>query len=108
MFAMQHVDLCVQNLSLKFHEILKENQKVLVSNRVNMNGLLETGSVTSGDDEGLVTWHYLLLSKNNNTFLLPSTVFFFKTLDQSLSRKKRTMTRFLLVSEKMGGLFDLS
>ena len=88
MFAMQHVDLCVQNLSLKFHEILKENQKVLVSNRVNMNGLLETGSVTSGDDEGLVTWHYLLLSKNNNTFLLPSTVFFSKRSTKVCPEKK--------------------
>ena len=41
---MQHVDLTVDNLYLKLHEILIKNKKVLGTYRVNMNGLLETGS----------------------------------------------------------------
>ena len=45
---MQHVDLCVDNLYPKFHEILIENKKVLGPNSVNMNGFLQTGSVTTG------------------------------------------------------------
>ena len=45
---MQHVDLCVDNLYLKVHEILIKNKKVLEPNRVNMNGLLETGSAGTG------------------------------------------------------------
>ena len=45
---MQHVDLCVDNLCLKLNEILIKNKKVLGPNRVNMNGLLETGSTGTG------------------------------------------------------------
>ena len=45
---MQHVDLCVDNLYLKFHVILIKNKKVLEPNRVYMNGLLETGSAGTG------------------------------------------------------------
>ena len=45
---MQHVDLCVDNLCPKFHEILIENKKVIGPNRVNMNGLLKTGSTGTG------------------------------------------------------------
>ena len=45
---MQHVDLCVDNMCLKFHEILIKNKKVLGPNRVNMNGLLETWSTGTG------------------------------------------------------------
>ena len=41
---MQHVDLIVDNLYLKLHEILIKNKKVLGTYRVDMNGLLETGS----------------------------------------------------------------
>ena len=45
---MQHVNLSVDNPNPKFHGILIRNQKVLGSNRVNMNGLLETGSAGTG------------------------------------------------------------
>ena len=45
---MQHVDLSVTNLYLKFHEILIKNKKALGPNRVDMNGLLETGSAGTG------------------------------------------------------------
>ena len=45
---MQHVDLCVDNMCLKFPEILIKKKKVLGPNRVNMNGLLETGSAGTG------------------------------------------------------------
>ena len=45
---MQHVDLSVTNLCLKFHEILIEIKKALGPNRVDMNGLLETGSAGTG------------------------------------------------------------
>ena len=45
---MQHVDLTVDNLYLKLHEILIKNKKVLGTYRVNMNGLLETGSAGTG------------------------------------------------------------
>ena len=45
---MQHVDLTVDNLYLKLHEILIKNKKVLGTYRVNMNGLLETGSAETG------------------------------------------------------------
>ena len=45
---MQHVDLSVTNLYLKFHGILIKNKKVLGPNRVDMNGLLETGSAGTG------------------------------------------------------------
>ena len=45
---MQHVDLSVTNLYLKFHGILLKNKKVLGPNRVDMNGLLETGSAGTG------------------------------------------------------------
>ena len=41
---MQHVDLSVDNLYRKFHEILIKNQKVLGPNNIYMNGLKETGS----------------------------------------------------------------
>ena len=46
---MQHVDLSVDNLYPKIHEILIKNKKVLGPNRVNMSGLLETGSVRTGN-----------------------------------------------------------
>ena len=46
---MQHVDLSVINLYLKFHEILIKNKKVFGPNRVDMNGLLETGSAGTGN-----------------------------------------------------------
>ena len=45
---MQHVDLSDANLYLKFHEILIKNEKLLGPNRVDMNGLLETGSAGTG------------------------------------------------------------
>ena len=45
---MQHVDLSVDNLFPKLHEILIKNRKVLGTYRVNMNGLLETGSAGTG------------------------------------------------------------
>ena len=45
---MQHVDLIVDNLYLKFHKILVKNKNVLGPNRVKMNGLLETGSAGTG------------------------------------------------------------
>ena len=45
---MQHVDLCVDNLCLKFHEILIKNKKVLGPHIVNIIGLLETGSAETG------------------------------------------------------------
>ena len=41
---MQHVDLSVDNLFPKLHEISIKNKKVLGTYRVDMNGLLETGS----------------------------------------------------------------
>ena len=45
---MQHVDLSVTNLYLKFHEILIKNKKALGPYSVDMNGLLETGSAKTG------------------------------------------------------------
>ena len=45
---MQHVGLSVDNPYSKFHEILIKNKKVLGPNRVDMNGLLETGSAGTG------------------------------------------------------------
>ena len=45
---MQHVDLCVDNLYSKFHEILIKIKKVLGPNSVYMNGLKETGSAGTG------------------------------------------------------------
>ena len=45
---MQHVGLNVDNPYPKFQEILIKNQKVLGPYRVNMNGLLATGSVGTG------------------------------------------------------------
>ena len=45
---MQHVDLSVDNPYSKFYEILIKNKKVLGPNRVDMNGLLETGSAGTG------------------------------------------------------------
>ena len=45
---MQHVDLNVDNLYPKFYEILIKNKNVLGPDRVNMNGLLETGSTGTG------------------------------------------------------------
>ena len=45
---MQCVDLSVDNPYREFHEILIKNKKVLGPNRVNINGLLETGSGTTG------------------------------------------------------------
>ena len=44
---MQHVDR-VDNQYPKFHEILIKNKNVLGPNRVDMNGLLETGSAGTG------------------------------------------------------------
>ena len=48
MFVMQHVDLSVDNLCGKFHEVLIKNKQVLGPNRKNMNCLLETGSAETG------------------------------------------------------------
>ena len=45
---MQHVDLSVDNLYIKLHEIVITNKKVLRTCRVNMNGLLESGSAGTG------------------------------------------------------------
>ena len=45
---MQHVDLSVDNQYPKLHEILIKNKNVLGPNRVDMNGLLETGSAGTG------------------------------------------------------------
>ena len=45
---MQHVDLSDANLYSKFHEILIKNEKVLGPNRVDINGVLETGSAGTG------------------------------------------------------------
>ena len=45
---MQHVNLIVDNLFRKFHEILIKNKKVLGPNSVYMNGLKETGSAGTG------------------------------------------------------------
>ena len=45
---MQHVDLSVDNPYPKFYEILIKNKNVLGPDRVDMNGLLETGSTGTG------------------------------------------------------------
>ena len=45
---MQHVDLSVDNMCAKCHEIVVKNKNVLGPNRVNMNGLLETRSAETG------------------------------------------------------------
>ena len=45
---MQHVDLSVDNQYPTFHEILIKKKNVLGPNRVDMNGLLETGSAGTG------------------------------------------------------------
>ena len=47
-FVMQHVYLIVDNIFRKFHEIMIKNKKVLGPYRVNINGLLATGSVGTG------------------------------------------------------------
>ena len=79
--------MCRQSVS-KVSWNSDKNKKVLGPNRVNMNGLLETGSGTTGNWQRLspmallitfeITWYYLDASKR-----------YFKTLDQSLSRKKK-------------------
>ena len=53
-FVMQHVDLSVDNQYPKFHEILIKNKNVLGPNRVDMNGLLETGSAGTGSWQNLL------------------------------------------------------
>ena len=44
----RHVDLSVDNPYPKFYEILIKNKNVLGPDRVNINGLLETGSAGTG------------------------------------------------------------
>ena len=60
---MQHVDLSVDNLYPKFHEILIKNKNGLGPDRVNMNGLLETGSTGTGSGHILIFMALLICTK---------------------------------------------
>ena len=60
---MQHVGLNVDHSYLMFHEILIKNKKVLGPYRVNMNGLLETGSTGTGSWQREIPYALLIAIK---------------------------------------------
>ena len=60
---MQHVGLNVDHSYLMFHEILIKNKKVLGPYRVNMNGLLETGSTRTGSWQREIPYALLIAIK---------------------------------------------
>ena len=60
---MQHVGLNVDHSYLMFHEILIKNKKVLGPYRVNMNGLLETGSTRTGSWQREISYALLIAIK---------------------------------------------
>ena len=91
---MQHVDLSVTNLYLKFHEILIKNKKALGPNRVDMNGLLETGSAKTGSWQREIPMALLIAIKVWENFA--SSVYgFLQNQPEIMSRKRKIITRIL-------------
>ena len=66
---MQHVDLIVDNIFRKFHEIMIKNKKVLGPYRVNINGLLATGSVGTGSWQREIPMALLIAIKSSRNFV---------------------------------------
>ena len=66
---MQHVDLIVDNLFRKFHEIIIKNKKVLGPYRVNINGLLATGSAGTGCCQREIPYALLIAIKSSRNFV---------------------------------------
>ena len=66
---MQHVGLNGDNPYPKFHEILIKNQKVLGPYRVNMNGLLATGSVGTGSWQREIRMALLIANNSSRNFV---------------------------------------
>ena len=66
---MQHVDLNVDNIFRKFHEIMIKNKKVLGPYRVNINGLLATGSVGTGSWQRKIPMALLIAIKSSRNFV---------------------------------------
>ena len=66
---MQHVDLIVDNIFRKFHEIMIKNKKVLGPYRVNINGLLATGSVGTGSCQRKIPYALVIAIKSFRNFV---------------------------------------
>ena len=66
---MQHVDLNVGNIFRKFHEIMIKNKKVLGPYRVNINGLLATGSVGTGSWQREIPMALIIAIKSSRNFV---------------------------------------
>ena len=66
---MQHVDLIVDNIFRKFHEIMIKNKKVLGPYRVNINGLLATGSVETGSSQREIPMALLIAIISSRNFV---------------------------------------
>ena len=85
---MQHVDLCVDNLYPKIHEILIKNKKVLEPYRIDMNGFIETGSAGTGSWQVEILITLLIAIKVWENFA--SSVYgFLQNQPEIMSRKKK-------------------
>ena len=98
---MQHVDLSDANLYLKFHEILIKNEKVLGPNRVDMNGLPQTGSAGTGSWEREILMALLIAIKVWKNFA--SSVYgYFQNQPEIMSRKRKII--IIIITRILFGL----
>ena len=97
---MQHVDLCVDNLYLKYHEILIKNKKVIAPYRVNMNGLLATGSVGTGSWQREIPMALLIAIKSSRNFVSGAYGFLWNQ-PEIMSRKRK---RIIIITRILFGL----
>ena len=92
---MQHVDLSATNLFLKCHEIQIKNKKLLGPNRVDMNGLLETGSAGTGSCERKIIYGLLIAIKSSRNFVSGASGFLQNQPEIMSRKRKRIITRIL-------------
>ena len=85
---MQHVGLSVDNSYAKVHEILIKNKKVLGPNRVEMNGLLQTGSAGTGSWQREIPMALLIAIKVWENFAT-SVYGFLQNQPEIMSRKRK-------------------
>ena len=89
---MQHVYLIVDNLFWKFHEILIKNKKVLGPYRVNINGLLATGSVGTGSCQRKIPYALLIAIKSSKNFISGAYGFSYNQ-PEIMSRKRKKIIK---------------
>ena len=85
---MQHVDLSVDNLCGKCHEVLIKNKQVLGPSRKNMNCLLETGSAETGSWQREIPYALLIAIEWSLNFV-SDAYGFSQNQPEIMSRKRK-------------------